>query len=91
MGTLFSRDKKRSLWELRRLGSVRYSVPRELIPVKAIWFSGRITSRTGNWWGDEEPLEDGTTVIKNYKFELDVFEIANGILIEKPTEVVSTQ
>lgn len=57
-------------------------------PVMASWFSGRITAATGKWWGDEKEIEDGTTIMDNYKYEIEVFEISNGILIDKRTEMV---
>lgn len=57
-------------------------------PVKAVWFTGVLTFRTGNWWGDEKKLESGHMAIENYKYEQDVFEISNGILIRSYTEIV---
>lgn len=57
--------------------------------VKATWFSGNITSPTGKTWGEERKVESGAIIIEDYKYEVMVFVIYDGVLIEKRTEVIS--
>lgn len=56
--------------------------------VKAIWFSGKITSYTGKSWSDNKESGMGDNNLLNYKYEIEVFMILDGVLVKKYNEIV---